>query len=657
MILVVDNHGFTTRILTHQLGAVHLVTAAELLAVDLDNYTHVVIGHGSAAVDLQPLHEAPNLPVLAIGAGYQHLAALYGHTETTSAKPVYGQPVTHHHCGAELFAGLPVDVKLISYHAWRLHRMDTDRFAIHATGADDAVLAFRVQGTNHWGLHGDPAALQSMVGNAVINNFLALAPLAPTPSEPISPTTRRRQRYEVFTRSIVGELDTSATFATLQEDTSAAFWLDSASAHRGQGDLTVMGTNNGELSQTIRWNVTTNALDVVAGSDAHQLTGDVLDYLEEHLWEPTAVVDFDGFTGGWVGYLGYEAKQATVPGHQNRWEATTPDAYWIQPQTFLRYDHRERSTTLFSYHDPALLDTLEAALVFEPSTVSGVPERADIAGQWRLSAAEYEDRVGRIQELLHAGTAAGICLTDTFSMDARGLDGLELYGRLRANNPAPYAGYLRFNTFDDSLEVLSASPEKYLSIDAAGTVESKPIKGTVARSSDPKQDAEVAASMAADTKIQSENLMITDLLRDDLATVTVPTTVQVPKLMAVESFATVHQLVTTVTGQLLPGTSAVDALKAVFPGGSMTGAPKNISLETLDALEAGPRGIYSGAMGWLGHRNTAELNVVIRTIIIDNEQLSIGAGGAVVVDSDPVAEEQEKHLKAQALMHSIAEQL
>src|SRR5699024_8903339 len=107
--------------------------------------------------------------------------------------------------------------------------------------------------------------------------------------------------------------------------------------------------------------------------------------------------------------------------------------------------------------------------------------------------------------------------------------GLELYGRLRANNPAPYAGYLRFNTFDDNLEVLSASPEKYLSIDAAGTVESKPIKGTVARSSDPKQDAEVAASMAADTKIQSENLMITDLLRDDLATVTDPTTVQVHK--------------------------------------------------------------------------------------------------------------------------------
>lgn len=657
MILVVDNHGFTTRILTHQLGAVHLVTAAELIAVDLADYTHVVVGHGTASIDLHPLKAAVNLPVLAIGAGYQHLAALYGHTETTRVQPVYGQPVAHHHCGTGLFAGLPALTELISYHAWRLHRMNTDRFSIHATDDDDAVLAFRVNGTNHWGIHADPAALQSTAGATVIDNFLALAPVETTLSDPAAQPAPYRQRYDVFTRTIAGEIDTAATFARLQDGTSAAFWLDSASADRGQGELTLMGTNDGELSQTIRWNVTTNELDVLRGKATHRLTADVLDYLEEHVWEPTEALDLNGFTGGWVGYLGYEAKQATVHGHQNRWEAATPDAYWIQPQAFIRYDHRNRSTILFSYHDPSLLETLEAALVFGPSAEPGPTKRGELAGQWRLSATEYEHRVTRIQELLHSGTAAGICLTDTFSMDAQSIDGLELYRRLRANNSAPYAGYLRFNTFGDSLEVLSASPEKYLSIDATGMVESKPIKGTVARSADPERDADVAATMAADAKIQSENLMITDLLRDDLASVTVPTTVHVPKLMAVESFATVHQLVTTVRGQLMPGTSAMEALKAVFPGGSMTGAPKMVSLETLDALEAGPRGIYSGAMGWIGNTHTAELNVVIRTIVIDHDQLSIGAGGAVVVASDPVAEEQEKHLKARALMHSIAEQL
>ena len=126
--------------------------------------------------------------------------------------------------------------------------------------------------------------------------------------------------------------------------------------------------------------------------------------------------------------------------------------------------------------------------------------------------------------------------------------------------------------------------------------------------------------------------------------------------MAVESFATVHQLVTTVTGHLRPNTPVVEALRAVFPGGSMTGAPKSLSITALDHLEAGPRGIYSGAMGWLGDNNTAELNVVIRSIIIDAGRLSIGTGGAVVVGSDPVAEELEKQLKAQALLDSIAEQ-
>src|SRR5699024_8080111 len=136
------------------------------------------------------------------------------------------------------------------------------------------------------------------------------------------------------------------------------------------------------------------------------------------------------------------------------------------------------------------------------------------------------------------------------------------------------------------------------------------------RSNDPQLDVDIAAQMAIDPKIQSENLMIADVLRDDLAAVTVAGSIQVPKLMAVESFATVHQLVTTVTGQLLRGISAPEALKAVFPGGSMTGAPKRVSLTVLDELETGPRGIYSGAIGWIGDNNTAECNVVIRSIVI-----------------------------------------
>ncbi|GAA4480421.1 aminodeoxychorismate synthase component I [Enteractinococcus fodinae] len=655
MILLIDLHGFTTHILTHQLGAVHRVTATELPALNLETYTHIVIAHGTDTVDLTQLLSLPQVPVLALGAGYQHLAAAYGHTAVGPSQPVYGQPVAHHHTATGLFTGVAPQAPLVSYHPLRLTALDTQTFTVHALDDANAVLAYRVKDTNHWGLHADPAALQSSQGSSIIENFLALAPTSSTRAETSVSGPSTGRHVEVFTRTVAGLLNTPATFRRLQEQASASFWLDSAAAHRGQGDTTIMGTNDGPLAETIRWDVETNELEIHQATTTHRATGDVLEYLETHTWQPIQPVDMPGFTGGWVGYLGYEAKQATVDEHTNRWQAPTPDAYWIRPQAFLRYDHHQELTTLFAVEDRQLLDALEAALVFGTSSDPDIPDQHPPAGQWRLSATAYADRVAQIQTLLHAGQAAGICLTDTFETGGYRGEGLALYERLRVHNPAPYAGYLRFNTFGDALEVLSASPEKFLGVDATGAVESKPIKGTVARSSDPTMDAQVANRMATDPKFQSENLMITDLLRDDLAKVTVPGSVQVPKLMAIETFATVHQLVTTVTGQLRPEISAAAALRAVFPGGSMTGAPKLASLDALESIEAGPRGIYSGAMGWLGDNNTAEFNVIIRSMILADGVLTIGAGGAVVVASQPVEEEQEKRLKAQALLDILAE--
>lgn len=653
MILVIDHHGFTTNILTHQLGAVHRVTASELMALNLQDYTHIVVTHGPAQADLTQLTTVPHIPVLAIGTGYQHLAAAYGHTQVGPSQPVYGQAVTHHHTATGIFTGVPNPTPLVSYHPWRLTGLNSATFAVHAVDDDDAVLAYRIQGTNHWGMHADPAALQSSHGSLIVQNFLALARRDVSRPEPLAGRPPAVREVEIFTRSVPGLLNTPETFRRLQQGASAAFWLDSAAAHRGQGNTTMMGTNAGALAQTVRWDAETEQLDVHQNNSTRRITGDVLDYLETNRWQPAQPGESAGFQGGWVGYLGYEAQQATVAGHRNRWQAATPDAYWIRPQMFLRYDHRRELTVLFAVEDHELLDELEAALVFGQNVPTAARKPQPAVGQWRLSAEQYQHQVARIQTMLRSGQAAGICLTDTYEFGEFSDDGLALYERLRTNNPAPYAGYLRFNTFDDAIEILSASPEKFLSVDAHGVVESKPIKGTVARSSDPTVDSAVAQSMATDPKIQSENLMITDLLRDDLAKVTVPGSVQVPKLMVVESFATVHQLVTTVTGELAPQHSATAALRAVFPGGSMTGAPKLASLKTLEALEAGPRGIYSGAMGWLGDDNTAEFNVIIRSMIIASGQLTIGAGGAVVVDSDPVEEEQEKRLKAQALIATL----
>ena len=188
-----------------------------------------------------------------------------------------------------------------------------------------------------------------------------------------------------------------------------------------------------------------------------------------------------------------------------------------------------------------------------------------------------------------------------------------------------------------------------------GIVESKPIKGTIARCGDPVGDAQRVVDLRTDAKNRAENLMIADLVRNDLSRVCNPGTVEVPHLMAIESYATVHQMVTTVRGQLREDVGLVDVLRATFPGGSMTGAPKERSVEILDGLEAGARGIYSGILGYLGFDRTADLSIVIRTLILAGSKVTVGAGGAIVAASEPDDEWREKNLKAAAPLDALME--
>ncbi|KAG6552119.1 hypothetical protein Mapa_006428 [Marchantia paleacea] len=268
------------------------------------------------------------------------------------------------------------------------------------------------------------------------------------------------------------------------------------------------------------------------------------------------------------------------------------------------------------------------------------------------SRAAYIKDVKKCQELIKDGETYEVCLTTQLRKKFTGDDYFGLYLTLRETNPAPYSAWMQFGK--DGPCICSSSPERFLRLDRRGVLEAKPIKGTVARGNTPEEDEILKHSLQHSEKDQAENLMIVDLLRNDLGRVCKPGSVHVPSLMAVESYSTVHTMVSTVRGEKREDMTPVDCIKAAFPGGSMTGAPKLRTMEIIDSLEGSSRGIYSGTIGFLSFNSSFDLNIVIRTLVIHSGEASLGAGGAVISLSDPAAEYEEMVLKAKAPSKAIS---
>jgi para-aminobenzoate synthetase len=252
------------------------------------------------------------------------------------------------------------------------------------------------------------------------------------------------------------------------------------------------------------------------------------------------------------------------------------------------------------------------------------------------------------QKHIAAGDVYQICLTNQIRM-THNLDALNVFMKLRASNPAPYAAYVRIG----NLELVSTSPEMFLRVESTGLLSTMPIKGTRPRDEDPSLDAAAAKELGQNLKERAENLMIVDLMRNDLGRVSEPGSVSVPKLFEVQSYATVHQLVSTVESKLAPNQTAASALQAAFPGGSMTGAPKIRAMQIIDDLEGCSRGAYSGAIGYFGFDGSAEFAMTIRSMVFEGDRLSIGVGGGITSDSEPEAEFEEIRLKARALLEAL----
>jgi para-aminobenzoate synthetase component 1 len=261
----------------------------------------------------------------------------------------------------------------------------------------------------------------------------------------------------------------------------------------------------------------------------------------------------------------------------------------------------------------------------------------------------YEAAVQRVVDYILAGDIFQANLSQRFLAELpAGLAPFDLYRRLRARNPAPFAAFLDMG----EVKIASASPERFLEL-RGRQVETCPIKGTRPRGATPEADERLAAELLRSEKDLAENVMIVDLLRNDLSRVCADHTVLTPEICALQSFATVHHLVSTVTGELRDGLDAVDLLRATFPGGSITGAPKIRAMEIIAELEPTRRGPYCGAIGWLGFDGAMDTSITIRTYAIRGRQVAFQAGGGIVADSDPAAEYEETLTKAKALIEAL----
>jgi para-aminobenzoate synthetase component I len=414
----------------------------------------------------------------------------------------------------------------------------------------------------------------------------------------------------LFSAKLASRVNMADAFITLHRDDPYAFFLDRE--NNPNNPFSVIGAGPGLVSSAEEY------LAIISFED--------LD------------LPFD-FRPGVVGCISYEGKELFMP-----------------VDRALVFDHEQSQLYFLGLFDSeADFQHWEQAALLRLALIGG--ERANYIARnplheikgvsSRHSDEEYLELIERCKERIAQGDAYQLCLTNHLSVETDN-DPFAVFLRLQKINPAPYASYFKLG----DVSVVASSPEQFLRINNK-VVSTKPIKGTRPRSNDPVEDKALALELESNLKERAENLMIVDLMRNDLGRVSEPEHVIVSKLFEVESYASVHQLVSTISAVLKPGLGAFNAIRACFPAGSMTGAPKISAMEILAGLENGPRGIYSGCLGYVTAKGSADLGMTIRTIVFEKGEATIGIGGGITIDSLASEELAETKLKAKALLEAL----
>jgi len=408
-------------------------------------------------------------------------------------------------------------------------------------------------------------------------------------------------------RALPGVFDPAAVFAALLDGRDGVFWLDS-----GADGVSYLGDGAPlDISAATVW----PSLRSVPGG--------------EHLAA--------------VGWLGYELRAGTT-GAQVDHASRYPDAAFLAVDRVIAIDGATGSVEVIGAAGDWVERLPDLDGVPAPPVLPAPPTQA----RWHTTDDDYLANIRACQDAIVEGDAYLLCLTNEAEVPGA-FDPLQVHLRLRGSSPSHHGALIRIG----GVSLLSSSPEQFLVASAQGDVATRPIKGTRMRGDTPSVDQAQIEQLRSSEKERAENVMIVDLMRNDLARVCEPGTVTVSELLEVESYPQVHQLVSTVVGRLAEGRSAVDALEACFPAGSMTGAPKLAATVLLDRLENRARGLYSGCFGYLSADGSADFAMTIRTIVLDAQGATVGAGGGITALSVPSEELFEVKLKAAAPLGAL----
>ena len=354
--------------------------------------------------------------------------------------------------------------------------------------------------------------------------------------------------------------------------------------------------------------------------------------------------------GHWLGWLSYEAAAWIEPG--DHWHRPAMAQLWAgHYEVVIELDLQERQLQLRG--DGPQRSELEQLILQSPPVLEDCDAAIPLAGwQWLTSSADYGRQVQQVRDWISAGDLFQANLTACAEQKLKGpMDPLALYRRLRQQCPAPFGG-LMLASRDEG--VLSTSPERFLQVSANGLVETRPIKGTRPRHNDPSRDADAAAELVCSAKDRAENVMIVDLMRNDLGRVCRSGSIEVPQLVGLESYRQVHHLTSVVTGQLSDPSDLAGLLRACWPGGSITGAPKIRTCQQLNALEPVARGPYCGSFFHRRPDGSFDSNILIRSLLLNGSTVRVHGGCGIVADSDPLLETEELGWKVQPLLQALS---